>query len=138
MVPRATELFAGEKRGNLPLFTHSVIDAGADLVLGHGPHVLRGMEMYKDRLIVYSMGNFATYGMFNLRGVQGTTAIFNITLNSNGKFESGKLVPVKQEGRGIPVLDPSGAAIKKLQALSSANFGATAPKISNDGVITAK
>ena len=138
MVPRATELFAGEKRGNLPLFTHSVIDAGADLVLGHGPHVLRGMEMYKDRLIVYSMGNFATYGMFNLRGVQGTTAIFNITLNSNGEFESGKLVPVKQEGRGIPVLDASDAAIKKLQALSSANFGATAPKISNDGVITAK
>lgn len=138
IVPRQTEIFVGEKRGNLPLFTHSVIDAGADLVLGHGPHVLRGMEVYKDRLVVYSMGNFATYGMFNLRGVQGTTAIFNITLSPDGKFTSGKLIPVKQEGRGIPAHDPSGAAIKKLQALSTANFAATAPRIANDGTITAK
>jgi capsule synthesis protein PGA_cap len=137
-VPRQTEIFVGEKRGNLPLFTHAVIDAGADLVLGHGPHVLRGMEVYKDRLIAYSMGNFATYGMFNLKGVQGTTAIFKITLAADGKFSSGEIVAVKQEGRGGPVFDPSGAAIRKLQALSSSNFGAFAPKIADDGTISIK
>jgi hypothetical protein len=138
MVPRQTEIFVGEKRGNLPLFAHAVIDAGADLVLGHGPHVLRGMEIYKDRLIAYSLGNFATYGMINLRRVQGTTAVFKIMLDADGKFASGKLIPVKQEGRGIPALDPTGAAIKKLQALSSSNFGAAAAKIGNDGTITAR
>jgi hypothetical protein len=135
MVPNQTEIFVGEKRGNLPLFTHAVIDAGADLVLGHGPHVLRGMEVYKDHLIVYSMGNFATYGMFNLKGVQGISAIFEITLGTDGKFEGAKIVPVKQKGRGGPVLDQSSAAIKKLQALSAANFGATAAKIGDDGTI---
>ena len=66
-VPNKTEYLGSEARGNLPLFAHTVIDAGADLVLGHGPHVLRGMEIYKDRLIAYSMGNFATYGMFSLK-----------------------------------------------------------------------
>ena len=70
-VPYGQETFYGENRGHLREFTHTVIDAGADLVWGHGPHVLRGMEVYKDRLIAYSLGNFATYGRFNTRGQQG-------------------------------------------------------------------
>ncbi|MGH9820288.1 MAG: CapA family protein, partial [Pyrinomonadaceae bacterium] len=69
-VPKETEVFVGEKRGDVYAFAHAVIDAGADLVLGHGPHVLRAMEIYKGHLIDYSMGNFATYGMFNLKGTQ--------------------------------------------------------------------
>ena len=137
-VPRQTEIFVGEKRGNLPLFAHSVIDAGADLVLGHGPHVLRGMEMYKGRLIAYSMGNFATYGMFNLRGPQGVSAIFEIELNKDGSFAGGKIHPVKQLGRGGPVLDETGAAIGKLRELSTADFGKAAPKIADDGTLTGK
>ena len=134
-VPRQTEIFAGEKRGNLPLFAHAVIDAGADLVLGHGPHVLRGMEFYKGHLIAYSMGNFATYGMFNLKGAQGISAIFEITLTPDGKFVTGKIVPAKQIGRGGPVPDETGAAIKKLRQLSAADFGTSAPKIAEDGTI---
>jgi Putative enzyme of poly-gamma-glutamate biosynthesis (capsule formation) len=131
-----TEMLGSEKRGNLPLFAHTVIDAGADLVLGHGPHVLRGMEMYKGHLIVYSMGNFATYGMFNLKGSQGTTAIFEITLNKDGSFAGGKIIPAKQLGRGGPVLDDSGSAIKKLQELSAADFGSNAPRIADDGTVS--
>ena len=42
----------------LPTFAHAVIDAGADLFVGHGPHVLRGIEIYKGKPIFYSMGNF--------------------------------------------------------------------------------
>ena len=37
---------------------HAAIDAGADLVVGHHPHVLQGFEWYKGRLIAYSLGNF--------------------------------------------------------------------------------
>ena len=137
-VPRRLEMFAGEKRGNLPLFARTVIDAGADLVLGHGPHVLRGMEIYKDRLVVYSMGNFATYGMFNLKGPLGETAVFELNIDPLGKFLSGKIHPVKQAGRGVPELDETGAAIKQLRALSVADFGAAAPKIMDDGTIARK
>ena len=135
-VPRQTEIFAGEKRGNLPLFAHSVIDAGADLVLGHGPHVLRGMEVYKGKLIAYSMGNFATYGMFNLKGPQGIAGIFQFTLDPEGNFVSGKIIPTRQEGRGGPVLDDTGTAIKQLRQLSLADFGNSSPKMTDDGTLT--
>jgi poly-gamma-glutamate capsule biosynthesis protein CapA/YwtB (metallophosphatase superfamily) len=135
-VPQRTELFAGESRGNLPLFARTVIDAGADLVLGHGPHVLRGMEIYKDRLIVYSMGNFATYGMFTLKMETALTAIFEVKLDADGKFAGGKIYAGKQFGKGGPVLDKTGEAIKKVRDLSLADFPATAPKIAADGTIS--
>ena len=137
-VPNRTEIFGTEKRGNLPLFSRTVIDAGADLVLGHGPHVLRGMELYKDRLIAYSMGNFATYGMFSLKFETALTAIFEIDLAADGKFLSGKIYAGKQEGRGIPQFDKTNAAIKKIRSLSIADFGKNAPSISDDGTISAE
>lgn len=135
-VSQRTEIFGNEKRGNLPLFAHTVIDAGADLVLGHGPHVLRGMEVYKNRLIAYSMGNFATYGMFSLKFETALTAIFEMNIAADGRFIDGKIYAGKQEGRGGPQLDKSNAAVKKLRSLSLADFGKNAPKIADDGTIT--
>lgn len=135
-VPKETEMFLGEKRGNLPLFAHTVIDAGADLVIGHGPHVLRGMEIYKDRLIDYSLGNFATYGWFSLKAETALTAIIEARLAPDGKFLGGKIHAAKQEGLGGPVLDPSGAAIKKIRSLSQTDFGQSAPTIAEDGTIS--
>ena len=137
-VPKQTEIFVGEKRGDLPLFAHAVIDAGADLVLGHGPHVLRAMEIYKGRLIDYSMGNFATYGMFNLKGPQGLTAVFEIGLAADGRFVGGKIHAGKQVGRGGPVQDATGEAIKKVRSLSNADFPATAPVIADDGTVSVR
>ncbi|MBV9215350.1 MAG: CapA family protein [Acidobacteria bacterium] len=137
-VKNGSEIFLGENRGNLPAFTHTVIDAGADLVLGHGPHVMRGMEMYKDRLIVYSMGNFCTYGWFGLGAETALGEIVDIKIAADGKFISGKINAVKQEGKGGPLLDKSGAAIRVVRGLSEADFGANAPKIADDGTITPK
>jgi poly-gamma-glutamate capsule biosynthesis protein CapA/YwtB (metallophosphatase superfamily) len=137
-VPNHTEYFAGEARGNLPLFAHTVIDAGASLVLGHGPHVMRGLEMYKDHLICYSLGNFATYGMFSLKAETAITEILEVTIDSDGKFVSGKIVAGKQEGKGGPQLDPSNAAIRVVRGLSQADFGTNAPKIADDGTVTPK
>lgn len=134
-VPRATEVYAGEKRGNLPLFARTVIDAGADLVLGHGPHVLRGMEIYKGRLIAYSLGNFATYGWFRLENELSVTMVLEIELSPDGKFAGGKIHSVRQQGRGVPVPDPTGAALAKVKMLSNADFPATAPKFEDDGSI---
>jgi len=42
----------------LPTFAHAAIDAGADVFVGHGPHVLRGIEIYKGKPILYSLGDF--------------------------------------------------------------------------------
>jgi len=134
-IPKQTEIFVGEKRGDVYAFAHTVIDAGADLVLGHGPHVMRAMEIYKGHLIDYSMGNFCTYGMFSLNGPQSLSAVFQITIGLDGKFVSAKIIPAKQEGRGGPVPDPSGTVIKKIQSLSAADFPNTAPKITDDGTV---
>ncbi len=137
-VPNKTELFFGEKRGNLPLFSRTVIDAGADLVLGHGPHVLRGMEIYKDRLIAYSLGNFATYGWFRLQGATAETLVLDVELDAKGEFLSGKIHPLVIEDWGFPRPDKTKSAIKTIRRLSNLDFGANAPKISDDGMISPK
>jgi hypothetical protein len=137
-VPDGPELFYGEDRGDLRKFARVVIGAGADLVLGHGPHVLRGMEVVDDRLVVYSLGNFATYGRFNLSGPMGLTTVLEVTLDHEGKLVSGKILPGKQLDKGIPAKDPTGEAIGVLRTLSQEDFGTTAPVIAQDGTFVAK
>ena len=66
--PARPEHAFGEYRGDSRRFAHLAIDAGADLVLGSGPHVLRGLELYKRRLIAYSLGNLAGWHNFGTGG----------------------------------------------------------------------
>ncbi len=134
-VPEGPELFYAEDRGDLRLFTHAVIDAGADLVLGHGPHVLRAMEIYKDRLIAYSLGNFATYGRFNLAGNQGIGAILEVELARDGRLSAARVLGTRQEGLGVPVPDPANAAAALIQSLGAADFPDTHARIGEDGRI---
>jgi hypothetical protein len=135
-VARGTERFLGENRGDVVRFSHAVVDAGADLVVGHGPHVLRGMEWYKKRLIAYSLGNFAGYKVFSLGGALSTSAILRVTLRGDGTFETGRLVPTHLVGAGMPALDPTEAAHGVVRSLSREDFGARAVKISPDGVLS--
>ncbi len=134
-VPQRTEIFLGEARGNLPAFARTVIDAGADVVIGHGPHVLRGMEIYKDRLIAYSLGNFEAYGWFPLVGATAETLVLEVNLAADGKFIDGKINPFMLRGRGDLVADPTKSAVRTIKALSRSDFPNTMPKISDDGVI---
>ncbi len=97
------------------------------------PHVLRGMELYRDRLIVYSMGNFCTYGMFHLEAETALTDIFKIRIAPDGSFLDGKLIPGRQDGEGGPVMDATGKAIEVVKQLSLADFGPNAPTIAPDG-----
>ena len=105
-------------RGDLRRFTHLAVDAGADVVVGSGPHVLRGMEVYRDRLIAYSLGNFATYGHFNRSGNQGLGAIVDASLDGEGRFLGGRIFGTRQTGRGIPVPDPANAAADLVRTAS--------------------
>ncbi len=135
-VHAGTERFLGENRGDPVRFAHAVVDAGADLVVGSGPHVLRGMEWYKQRLIAYSLGNFAGYKVFALGGPLSTSAILRITLAGDGSFESGRLVPTHLVGAGLPALDSSEAAHGVVRTLSRADFGRRAVRISSDGLLS--
>lgn len=135
-VPQKTEVFLGEQRGNLPAFARTVIDAGADVVIGHGPHVLRGMEIYKDRLIAYSLGNFVAYGWFPLAGATAETLVLDVKLAADGKFLEGKIHPFILRGRGIITPDETRSAVKTIKRLSQSDFPTSTPKISDDGIIT--
>ena len=121
-VPRAHEMFVGEDRGDVYKFSRVVIDAGADLVFGHGPHVARAVDLYKGRFIAYSLGNFATYGRFNLKAEAGLAPIVKILVTKEGKFLRGEIIAAKQEGEGGPVLDESGEVIEKIRLLTKEDF----------------
>jgi len=135
-VARGVETYLGENRGNLVRFTHAVVDAGADLVAGHGPHVLRGMEWYKGRLIAYSLGNFAGYKVFSLGGPLSVSAILRVTLRGDGAFETGTLVPTRLVGDGVPALDPAETAHGVVRTLSRQDFGARGVKVAPTGVLS--
>ena len=132
-VPRGTATYLGENRGNVVAFSHAVVDAGADIVIGSGPHVLRGMEWHRGRLIAYSLGNFAGYKVFALGGPLSLSAILRVTLRGDGAFESGTLVPTRLVGAGVPALDPAESAHGIVRSLSQADFGARGVKVSASG-----
>ncbi|QCK14874.1 CapA family protein [Mangrovivirga cuniculi] len=135
-VTRETETFYGENRGNVYKFSHWVIDNGADIVFGHGPHVTRAMEVYNNRFISYSLGNFATYNRFNLRGVNGIAPLVKVYTTRNGEFLFGDIVPIIQEGRGIPKVDPDKRVIRRLQQLTAEDFPESKIFIDDSGKIT--
>jgi len=134
-VPQGGETFYGENRGDLRHMTHLAIDAGADLLIGHGPHVLRGMEVYKERLIMYSLGNFSTYGRFNLNGNQGIGAIVDVRLDEDGRFLGGQILGTRQEGRGTPIPDPNNAAADLIRLMTLQDFTEYGVTIAQDGTI---
>lgn len=135
-VPDGPETFYGEDRGDLRRFSRAVIDAGADLVIGHGPHVMRGLEVYNDRLIAYSLGNFATYYGISVKGLAGVAAMLEVTLDPEGRFVSGRLHPVMQKRPRGPMPDPEARAIGIVQKLSADDFPDTAPVIGDDGTLS--
>jgi hypothetical protein len=130
-----TEFYYGENRGNVCRFARSVIDAGADIVFGHGPHVTRSVDIYKDRFIAYSLGNFCTYARFNLRGENGFAPLIKVYTSPDGKFLKAEVTPIRQTGRGGPFIDPDKRAISSLQRLLHEDFPNSELIITNDGVI---
>lgn len=121
-VNRETETFYGENRGNVYEFAHAMIDAGADIIFGHGPHVPRAIEIYKDRFIAYSLGNFCTYSRFNLSGANGLTPVVQVWTDSDGRFVKGKIHPFKQIKGAGTFPDPSNQVIYKMRDLTRIDF----------------
>jgi hypothetical protein len=136
-VKPGTEFFLGENRCDPIKFGHTAVDAGADLVVGHGPHVLRAMEFYRGRLIAYSLGNFAGYRALNYAGVVGVGGVLRVTLTASGAWTGGSLVPTYLAAPGVPRLDPSKQAISMVGGLSRTDFPTTGARLAADGTITA-
>jgi hypothetical protein len=134
-VARGPEFLGREPRGDLRQWARIVIDAGADIVVGHGPHVLRGIEFYRDRPVVYSLGNFLTYRGFNMAGVLGLTGVLQVELSGDGRFRTGRFHSMVQVPRQGVRLDTRAAAINLMRRLSIEDFGDSAARILPDGSI---
>jgi hypothetical protein len=100
--PTGTQYFLGENRGNARLFAHSVILAGASVVLGSGPHVIRGVQDDRGHLIAYSLGNFIGFHTLGGGGVLNDSGIIRVTLSvATGRATAARWIPVTLDG-GLP------------------------------------
>jgi Bacterial capsule synthesis protein PGA_cap len=132
-VPRGREVALGEDRGATRAFAHAAVKAGADLVLGSGPHVLRGIELYRGKLIAYSLGNFAGWRNFSAVGALSMSGLLTVRLSGRGHVRGGAFLPLRLTGVGVPARDRSGAATRLVNALSRADFGDAGLRLLRNG-----
>lgn len=123
------EAYLGEDRGDVTGFSHAVIDAGADMVIGHGPHVPRALELYRDHLIAYSLGNFWTYEGVSTTAVRGLGPVVEAWLAPDGTIAGFTLHSTRQTGTGVPRLDPEDEAARVVFYLTQSDFPATGARI---------
>lgn len=134
-VRNETEYFFSENRGNMVQFSHAMVDAGADLILGHGPHVPRAIELYQDKLIAYSLGNFLGYRTLSTVGALGKSLILQVELDREGNFVTGRVIPVALDQNGIPYIDNFFDSVSLIRRLTQQDFPNTLLEIDQMGHI---
>lgn len=132
--PHGTEHAFGENRGSARRFAHAAVRAGADAVLGSGPHVLRGIECYRKRAIAYSLGNFVGYRTLATGGVLSLSGVLRLRLGPSGALAGGRLFRVHLAPPGVP--QPGGGSVALVRRLSKADFGAHACRIGRNGELS--
>jgi hypothetical protein len=125
-IPQGHEEYAGEDRGDVIAFAHAVIEAGADMVIGSGPHVPRAVELYRGHLIAYSLGNFWTYDGVSVTEVRGLGPVMEAWLAPDGTIAGFTLHSTRQTGTGVPRLDPDDEAARYVYHLTRTDFPDTA------------
>jgi poly-gamma-glutamate capsule biosynthesis protein CapA/YwtB (metallophosphatase superfamily) len=135
-VPRKHEIFHGEDRGDVYQFSHTLIDAGADIVFGHGPHVTRAVEVYNNKFIAYSLGNFCTYRGISVSGVNGLAPIIKVFTDAQGKFLKGEITSTYQSYESGVRIDPAKQVLQKIKELTQKDFPESKIRIDDNGLIT--
>jgi len=134
-VKRGKEFAGAEYRGRIVDFAHRMIDVGADLVIGYGAHAPRAMELYNGRIIAYSLGNFLTYGPFDLHAPNYLSAVLQVTLDKKGELVESQIVPLRLKFPGAPSFDPKGRTVNYLRRMSKADFPESPLTFLDDGTI---
>ncbi len=137
-LPQGAETFLGENRGSLRALAHYCIDHGADVVYGHGPHVTRAIEVYRDRFIAYSLGNFCTPYNVNLTGISGYAPIAEISIDREGRFLQGQIHSFVQTKGVGPRTDASCAVAREMSRLSESDVPQSQAAIDGQGRIRLK
>jgi len=135
-VTKAQESYIGEKRGDVYAFAHNAVDNGADLIFGNGPHVSRAMELYKNRLIAYSLGNFCTYKCVSIAGICGIAPLLRVHVNRKGEFLKAQIISVKQSHETGLLVDSLDRAAARIKLLTETDFPDDKLSISETGMLT--
>jgi hypothetical protein len=122
-------------RGNPVGFADAAFAAGATLVVGHGPHVLRAAQWRGDRLAFYSLGNLLTYGPFNLREPMNRGVVACATIDSAGFVRDAELRPTMQLAPGVLTADTTRRALALIDSLSALDFPRTGAKVDSMGLV---
>ncbi|MCD0447138.1 CapA family protein [Glycomyces sp. A-F 0318] len=134
-VPEGVETYLGEDRGDTRAFARTCVDNGADLVFGHGPHVLRGMELYNGKLIAYSLGNFGGgQNLFATDGPLGRSAVVSVTISEDGTITAAQAVATRMDGDGYPQVDEDNGAFDDLNELAD-DFGDAGVTVDDNGAL---
>ncbi len=115
--PQGDEYFMHEYRGDLRKFAHLSIDAGASAVFGHGPHLVRPYELYRDKPIFYSLGNFVGYRSLSTQGKLANSIVAEVRLSPDGKLLGAGIIPLRLDRSGIPAVDYSADNVQTLSGL---------------------
>ena len=86
----------------LVTFARAMVDAGADLFVGHGPHVLRGIEIYKGKPIMYSLANFIFQNETLLRLPSENYETYDLGADAHvADFDDRRYTTTRQDSRRI-------------------------------------
>jgi poly-gamma-glutamate capsule biosynthesis protein CapA/YwtB (metallophosphatase superfamily) len=106
-----TEEFLGENRGDVRAFAKAAIAAGASLVVGHGPHVLRAAECIDGKPVLHSIGNFVSVGGLSIRSLANVTVMMEALFDAAGGFKAVRVIPVTFADNRLPEIDDSGRGV---------------------------
>lgn len=98
---------------------HDFVDSGADVILGHHPHVIQGIEEYKNGLIAYSLGNFQFYPT---REMTDISYILSIDITSN-EISSYDVIPMKINNKFKPYIPNEGESVKIRKMINRLSAG---------------
>lgn len=129
-----TEIYLGENRGDSVKFARGAIDAGADTIILHGPHVPRALELYKKKLIIYSLGNFLTGQGISTSGVSGQAPLIRYQIKANGEFVGGQVVSfIQRRGPQRIDLDTKNGALTTIYNMTEEQFKGGRLTFAKDG-----
>lgn len=131
-----TEMYLGENRGDSVKFARTAIDAGADSIIMHGPHVPRAIELYKKKLIIYSLGNFLTGRGISTNGISGQAPLIRYQINAKGEFVGGQIISfIQHKGPHRIEIDKKAGALVTIYNMTQQQFNGGGISFSKNGII---
>lgn len=117
LLPEGPEVFLNEQRGDARAFAQRMQAAGASLLIGHGPHVLRAAECVGNTPVFHSIGNFVSAGGLSARNLSNVALLPEVLFDDKGQVRGVRAFPVTFSAQRYPILDNTGRGVSLVNAL---------------------